>query len=249
MGNLLKKLRYGIFSDIHSNLEALNAVIDAYRKEGIDDYLCVGDIVGYGADPKECILTARSLASQVVAGNHDLAAAGLLSVDYFNEAARDAISWTAKQLSGQEQDFLKGLKLVYKNADLTLVHSALDDPEGFGYVEDLNTAENSFWLQETDVCFVGHTHAPGIFIKDKAGKVSSKKDESVVLAPGCKYIVNVGSVGQPRDLNPKACYCVFDTGKKKITIKRVIYDIKKAQDKISAVGLPAALATRLEFGR
>ena len=242
-------MRYGIFSDIHSNLEALNAVIEAYRKEGIDEYLCVGDIVGYGADPKESILTVRSLASQTVAGNHDWAAVDLLSTEYFNETARDAVDWTAKQLSEQERGFLKNLQLLYKNADLTLVHASLDNPQEFGYIDDLNTAEDSFWSQETDVCFVGHTHDAGVFIKDKAGEVSYKKEDVVNVSSGCKYIINVGSVGQPRDLNPRACYCIFDTVKRKIFIKRALYDIKKAQDKIIAVGLPSALATRLEFGR
>ncbi|MFA5116381.1 MAG: metallophosphoesterase family protein [Candidatus Omnitrophota bacterium] len=242
-------MRYGIFSDTHSNLEALNAVIEAYRKEGIDEYLCVGDIVGYAADPKECILTVRSLAAHTVAGNHDWAAVDLLSTEYFNETARDAVAWTTTQLSAQEKSFLKDLPLLYKNEDLTLVHSTLENPQEFGYIDDLNTAEDSFWSQETPVCFVGHTHDAGVFIKDRSGKVSYKKEDTINLSPGCKYIINAGSVGQPRDLNPKACYCVFDTSKKKIFIKRAPYDIAGAQEKIIAAGLPQALATRLEFGR
>jgi len=241
-------MRYGIFSDVHSNLEALEAVVEAYKKEAIDQYLCVGDVVGYAANPKECAFIVKSLAAQTVAGNHDWAAVGLFSTEFFNPHAKNAILWTAKQLPEKEKDFFKNLKLVYTNEHLTLVHGTLSEPEKFGYIEDLDGAQDSFWLQETDICFIGHTHVPGVFVKDNKGKTTYSKNEVTVISGGCKYLVNVGSVGQPRDDNPKASYCIFDTTRKKVYIKRLSYDIKKAQDKIFSSGLPLSLANRLEFG-
>jgi len=241
-------MRYGIFSDVHSNLEALEAVVEAYKKEKIDQYLCVGDIVGYAANPKECTLIVKSLVSQTVAGNHDWAAVGLFPVDYFNPHAKNAILWTGKQLTEKEKDFLKSLKLIYRNEYLTLVHGTLSEPQKFGYIEDLDGAQDNFWLQEAEVCFIGHTHVPGVFIKDSRGKIQYSRDDVIRVSRGCKHIVNVGSVGQPRDNNPRASYCIFDTNKKKIYIKRISYDIKQAQDKIFSAGLPLSLANRLEFG-
>jgi predicted phosphodiesterase len=209
-------MRYGIFSDIHSNLEALDAVINAYEKETIDKYLCVGDVVGYAANPKECIEKVKELALITVAGNHDWASVNLFSTDYFNPLAREAVFWTERNLEAQGRYFLEQLNLIYKSKDLTIVHGTLDDPQDFNYMTDDYIASKTFALLETDICFVGHTHVAEIFIQDKNNRIHYHADNTVDIKEGNKYIINVGSVGQPRDANPKATYCIYDTDKKSV---------------------------------
>ncbi|MDD5730931.1 MAG: metallophosphoesterase family protein, partial [Candidatus Omnitrophica bacterium] len=148
-------MRYAIFSDIHSNLEAFKAVIKAYKKESIDEFVCAGDVVGYGADPRECIAELKRLAMITVAGNHDWAGVNLFPADYFNEDARRAIIWTKGELGESENIFLSSLKLVYQNADLTLVHGTLHEPQEFNYMIDYRDASDTFKLLETGACFLG----------------------------------------------------------------------------------------------
>lgn len=242
-------MRYGIFSDVHSNLEAFEAVIGAYRKEAIDKYLCVGDVVGYGADPQSCIERVKVLGALVVAGNHDWACIDLLSLDYFSPNAGSAILWTRANLRDNDRLFLRSLKLVYENQDLTLVHGALNNPREFAYMEDADAAEESFGLMRTRICFVGHTHVPASFIKDKNNRIYYHRQISFYLNQDNKYIVNVGSVGQPRDRNPYAAYCIYDTDRKEIQIKRVSYDIETARKKIIDAGLLRSLGDRLVIGK
>ncbi|MGE5197069.1 MAG: metallophosphoesterase family protein [Deltaproteobacteria bacterium] len=242
-------MRYGIFSDVHSNLEALDAVIAAYKKESIDQYLCVGDVVGYGADPRECIDKVKAIALFTVAGNHDWAATGLFPAEYFNQAASEAIAWTKRNLNTQCWGFLESLQVIFKNRDLTLVHGTLHEPEDFHYMTDTLAARHSFGLMEGNICFVGHSHMPGVFIRDLSGRISYKEKQSLMVEKGNLYIVNVGSVGQPRDLNPDAAYCVYDTEENNIEIKRVKYDTGSARKKIIDAGLPGFLGDRLLSGR
>jgi len=242
-------MRYGIFSDIHSNLEALDAVITAYKKESIDKYLCIGDAIGYAANPKECIEKIKKLAMITVAGNHDWAAVNMFSIEYFNPVAQEAILWTRRNLDDKSKNFLETLKLVYKNEDLTLAHGTLDNPQEFHYMTDGYIAEESFRLLDASVCFVAHTHVAGMFIKGEDNCVYYKEESSTDLKVRNKYIINVGSVGQPRDGNPQAAYCIYDTQKKQIQIKRASYDIETARDKIIKAGLPRFLGDRLLVGR
>lgn len=241
-------MRYGIFSDIHSNLEAFDEVIKAYKKESIDTYLCVGDAVGYGADPQDCIEKTKALVSITVAGNHDWAAVDLFSTEYFNPLAAEAILWTKKKLSNSGSSFLGSLKLVYENQDLTLVHGTLDNPHDFNYLEDDYAAGQSFECLKTNICFVGHSHVAGAFVLDKNGEISYSRSGSIRIVPDKKYIVNVGSIGQPRDGNPKAAYCIYDTARAEVTIKRIDYDIDTARNKIIKAGLPKFLGDRLLTG-
>ncbi|MFH1655130.1 MAG: metallophosphoesterase family protein [Candidatus Omnitrophota bacterium] len=240
-------MRYGIFSDIHSNLEAFEEVVKAYKKEKIDRYLCLGDIVGYAANPKECIAKTKQLKAVVVAGNHDWAAVGLTDTTYFRPVAKQAVFWTAGQLDKTEKDYLKSLSLVYDNEELTIVHGALNEPESFHYLLDSVLAEETFNLMKNNICFIGHSHEPGIFVRDKE-KISYFTEPKIKKSKDKKYIVNVGSVGQPRDRDNRAAYCVFDTEKKEVYLKRIKYDIEKAQIKIVNAGLPAFLAARLASG-
>jgi predicted phosphodiesterase len=242
-------MRWGIFSDIHSNLEALEAVAKAYKSEGIDTYLCLGDVVGYGANPAECIQITRRLTRITIAGNHDWATAGLFSLEYFNDWARKAVLWTQENIDSANRNFLAALRLVYKNEDLVMVHGSLNQPEGFNYMTDFSEASKAFSLMNGSVCFIGHTHAVGVFIQDRQQRIDYQGEVGFKLQEGCRYIVNVGSVGQPRDGNNKASFCIFDTKKQTVVVKRVNYDIKSAQEKIIAAGLPSFLAARLSMGR
>jgi predicted phosphodiesterase len=242
-------MRYGIFSDIHANLEALEAAMSAFKREAIDRYFCAGDLVGYGANPKECIEKVESFTGAVVAGNHDWASIGLFSENYFNANAKDAIFWTRKNLDDESRYFLGSLKLVYKNEDFTLVHGTLDNPGAFDYMADSYTAGETFRVMETDICFIGHTHVAGIFTKGQDERIYYQEQESVYIKENDKYIVNLGSIGQPRDGDPRACYCTYDTDKKEVRIKRADYDTQAARRKIISAGLPQFLGDRLLIGQ
>ena len=242
-------MRYGIFADIHSNLEAFEAVAEAYEKESIDAYFCCGDVVGYGADPHACIKIMTELRVVCVAGNHDWASADMFGAEHFNEHAKTAIQWTSIQLTDAERTFLKNLKFVERHHDLMVVHGSLKEPQAFHYLMDFSQMAPHFLLMDRAVSFVGHTHVPGIFVEDDRGEIKAHRDPRVDLHPKKRYLVNVGSVGQPRDGDPQAAYCIFDSKKNTIEIKRVAYDIKTAQDKILNAGLPARLAVRLGLGQ
>jgi len=242
-------MRYAIFSDIHSNLESLESALAAYNKEGIDKYLCVGDIVGYGANPKECMQIIRDKDIITVAGNHDWAIGGRFSIHYFNPYAREAVFWTEEQLDKTELEYLNNLELIYQEEDFCLVHGTLIKPEYFDYLFELSDTKLSFQVMKTNLCFVGHTHSPITFIKDSNNKINFTKDQNIPVEPNKKYIINVGSVGQPRDGDSRGCLCVYDSKEKIIQIKRFEYDIKTAQSKILKVNLPSLLATRLELGQ
>ena len=241
-------MRYGIFSDVHANLEALEAVLDAYKKEAIDEFICGGDIVGYGANPRECITKVKAVAKVTVAGNHDWASVDLFPTTYFNPLAAQAVSWTKQNLDTADEKYLKCLHLIFKNADLTLVHGTLQETEDFNYMMDGYAASRTFELLKTDICFVGHSHLPGFFIQDKDKRISYQEKDTLEIEKGKRYIVNVGSIGQPRDNNPDAAYCIYDMDKKKMQIKRIKYDTETARKKIISAGLPKPLGDRLLSG-
>lgn len=242
-------MRYAIFADVHSNLEALEAVLAAYENESIDKYLCVGDVVGYAANPRECIQNLKNICTITVAGNHDWASVNLFSTDKFNNFAAEAIFWTRQNLGEGDRYFLEALKLTYQNEDLTLVHGTLDRPGDFNYLTDGYIAEETFNLMQTNVCFIGHSHVAGIFIKGQDDRITYRQDNSMDIKQENKYIINVGSVGQPRDGIPYAAYCVYDTKEKELWIKRVNYDRETTRKKIIAAGLPGFLGDRLMMGR
>jgi len=241
-------MRYGIFSDVHSNLEAMEAVLQAFRKEKVDRYFCVGDIVGYGANPHECIEIVKDLKAPCVAGNHDWAVVDRVDTRYFNPIAKMAVSWTKDSISPDDKAYLENLRLVDKTDDFIIVHGTLQEALYFHYLTEEGQAKAMFGLMDRDVCFVGHTHVPGVFVQKKQ-QVAYMLYSKITLDGHAKYIVNVGSVGQPRDGNPMACYCVYDTEEKTVAIKRVNYNVEEAQRKIIDVGLPPFLASRLAAGK
>lgn len=241
---------YCVFGDIHANLEALEAVLADAEKQGAERYLCVGDIVGYGADPGPCLERVRALTTQVVAGNHDCAVVGRAEIEYFNHFAKAAVLWTREQLSPGQQAFLAGLPLTLTVNGLTVVHATVHDPAEFGYIESAIVARKSFEALETPVGFVGHSHVPVTFFYEENGdEIWFTQDEEVPLAEFSKSIVNIGSVGQPRDDNWHAAYALYDDEAHVVTIRRLPYDIETAKQKILDAGLPAVLAARLGLGR
>jgi diadenosine tetraphosphatase ApaH/serine/threonine PP2A family protein phosphatase len=238
-----------ILSDIHSNLESFQAVLKDFSRERVDQLLCLGDIVGYAADPDRCIEMLRGLTSDVVAGNHDWAAVGLTDIDYFNPVARAAIEWTAGIITPDHAAFLKSLPLTGSLPGMLLVHATPFQPEVWDYLFSLEDASQSFRHFDQQICFTGHSHYPIAFAQDKEGNISVIRDSTFTLLDSYRYLINVGSVGQPRDGDPRAAYVIYKPEEASFTLRRVSYDITRTQRKIVAAGLPTLLAARLAAGR
>ncbi|MFH1045409.1 MAG: metallophosphoesterase family protein [Candidatus Omnitrophota bacterium] len=241
-------MRWGIFSDIHANLEAFQAVLASFAQECIERYACLGDIVGYGANPGECIAEVQRYKPLVIAGNHDRGACGLFDINSFSAHAQVAIEWTSKNLASEEKHYLHDLPLVEQRQELSFVHGSLDHPEEFNYIFDSYSAAVTLEFCQTRLCFIGHTHVPAIFIRE-GEECLPLFTPALTLKPKHTYLINAGSVGQPRDGNPQASYVVYDSESRFLQIKRVAYDIRKTKDKIIKAGLPAMLAERLSMGR
>ena len=240
-------MKFAIIADIHANLEAPQVVLEDIKEQRCTHYACLGDVVGYNANPKECLDIIRKMKMPVVKGNHDEYCSTDQPLDGFNPAAAEAVNWTRKQLTPEDRQWLRDLKYARMVTSFTIVHATLDGPQRWGYVFDKLAAAASFTYQNTSVCFFGHTHVPVAFIRDnmvRGGTYSKFKVE-----PGKKYFVNVSAVGQPRDNNPKCGYVVYDMDEGTIELRRLEYDIATAQQKILQAGLPPRLAERLAHGR
>ena len=240
-------MKYALIADIHANLEAFEVVLADAKEQKCTHYACVGDVVGYNANPKECLDIVRSMGMPCVKGNHDEYCSSEEDLEGFNPHAAEAVNWTRRQLSTEDRQWLRDLKYVRLVASFSMVHATLDGPQRWGYVFDKLAAAASFTYQNTSVCFFGHTHVPVAFVCDsmvRGGTYSKFRVE-----PGKKYFVNVGAVGQPRDGNPKCGYVVYDMDEGTIELRRLDYDIAKAQKKILDAGLPPRLADRLNFGK
>jgi predicted phosphodiesterase len=240
-------MRYAYFGDIHGNLPALNAVLDDIGRQKVDELVCMGDIVGYGADPVACLEKVRDMGCLCLIGNHDHAALEKLDIEFFNIYAKQAAIWTRTQLKAEHKDYLASLGFVEHHNEFVMVHGSLHVPEMFNYIQSPYDAEMSFAEMDVRLMFNGHTHIPITFFN--TDPLTYTMDEEILLNPDVKTIVNVGSVGQPRDEDPRAAYAIFDNEEKKVTIKRIDYDIQTAGERIRAVGLPEALAIRLELGK
>ena len=239
---------FAILGDIHANLDALNVVLDDCRSQGVTDFLCTGDVVGYNACPHECLKIVRDLGCPIVMGNHDHYVSSRQNLDDFNPHAAAVIEWTRRQLSVEEIYFLRNLPFLATKMGITLVHATMDNPDGFGYVFDHLQAEAHFNHQVTPLCFHGHTHCPMIYEK-QIGAVYRIDAQDFTLPLGRKYFINVGSVGQPRDGDPRASYVVYDPKSRLVRFRRLEYDVKAAQERVLAAGLPPRLAERLAVGQ
>ena len=269
-------MKYAILSDIHANLEALEAVLSKCNKIGVENYVCLGDIVGYNADPQKCVDIIRSLNPVgVVKGNHDeYASNGDEEMEGFNQHAKAAVLWTKSKLNEESLQWLasRPMRATIPQSGMTIVHATLDTPEAWGYIFDIHHAADNFSYQFTPICFCGHSHVPIAFCKKPLAEMSEKPIEeianwtrkrnesmiidnvdiedsiSITLKPGHKYLINVGSVGQPRNRDPRASFVVYDREHNTVTRYRIPYDIAKAQEKIRKAKLPERLALRLENG-
>ena len=240
-------MRFAIFSDIHANLEALEAVLADAHQRKCTHFVCLGDVVGYNADPHECVERVRELDCPTVKGNHDEQASISESSTDFNELAERAIKWTRDKLTEKDKQWLRDLPFQKQVRDFTIVHATLDTPAQWGYVFNNLEAAASFTYQHTTVCFFGHTHVPMVFIRDEG--VRREMIDHIRIEPAKKYFINVGSVGQPRDGNWRAAYCVYDVEINLVQRLRVKYDLAAVQKKIIEAGLPRPLAERLAMGR
>lgn len=242
-----QKPKFAIIGDIHGNWEALNAVLEDAGKRDVTHYACVGDIVGYNADPELCVDRIMELECVTVRGNHDHFCVHDECLRSFHSLAADVMKWTRGRLDERQIDFLRHLRISRSVNGFLMVHSTLDMPERWGYVFDEFEAESHFAYQNTALCFHGHTHTPLVF--EKGATVRCLPADRTRIAQGRKYFVNVGSVGQPRDGNPDASYAVYDASARTIEFYRVPYDVAAAQEKIRRAGLPERLAARLAIGR
>ena len=262
--------RYAILSDIHSNLEALYVVLDKCRELGITEYISLGDVVGYNANPVECISIVRQLNIVArVRGNHDdYTVRGDIAESGFNPNAKKAVAWTREQISEEDRLWLDEADYEKKFLiSCTLVHATLDSPGNWGYILDQFHAEDNFSYQRTNICFCGHSHVPVAFVKKQLTAPGERPIEMIhawsgdvdddvtipdmIVVPYLKknkYLFNVGSIGQPRNGDPRASFAVWDTDQMTVTRFRLPYDIAVTQQKILDAGLPARLAERLAVG-
>ncbi len=243
-------MRYAILSDIHGNFEALTTVLDNIAAANVDRIVCLGDVVGYGADPVLCLEKIRELGCACIAGNHDWAAIDRISIDFFNAYAKAAALWTREQLSDEHKEWLADLPLTLTTDHFCVSHGTFHQPEGFNYIQTVFDAQLSFEelrSHNNHLGFLGHSHVPvGFFDTDP---ITYTLDPEIPTAEENAVIVNVGSVGQPRDENPHASYCLYDSETRTATITRLAYDIDVAAEKIKAAGLDPILAQRLYLGK
>ncbi len=242
-------MKYALLGDIHANLEALAAVLEKAQQLDVDEYLCLGDLVGYNANPCECIDTVKSLKPlAILRGNHDEYASSDDELVGFNPQAAQAVEWTRGHLSEELKEWLAARPLEeVLNPRVSLVHATLDMPGKWGYIFDKWSADASFNYQRTQICFFGHTHVPTAFTK--FNQVTAEKYSLVKFLPAHKYLINVGSVGQPRDGDPRAAFVVYDDEERTAELHRVEYDLRTCQAKIRKAGLPERCAARLAIGR
>ena len=241
-------MRYAIVSDVHSNLEALETVFGLLRAD--DVLLCLGDIVGYGPEPNECVARIRERATATVLGNHDVAAIDDFGTNFFNPAAKEAMRWTQRVLSDENRTWLDGLGYEFRMKDFLLVHGA--PVNYFEYILDKPAAARAFAATDAPLIFVGHTHIASVYAQHPDGTIDHRhlqQGGDIVLEEGVRYLINGGSVGQPRDLNPEASFAVYEPGERRVSVIRFAYAVADVQRKIVDAGLPEALARRLADGR
>jgi len=244
-------MRYGIISDIHSNIEALNVALSNLTEKQVDIIVALGDIVGYGPDPEECVNIIMSKSIVSVMGNHDFGLNSLDYENYFNTYARDAIRWTRNRVSEQAKSFIKELPLFVEKEHFTMFHGSLSERNPFRYIISQGDAIDSFDNLKTPIGFFGHSHIPGVFSMGKDKKIEYTRGaphERIDLKDDYRYLINVGSVGQPRDGIPLGSFVIFDSELLNVEFVRFKYDIEKVYNKIIGRGLPPFLGERLFMG-
>jgi len=241
-------VKLAFFSDVHANLEALNAVLEDFSRQKVDRSFFIGDAVGYGADPNPCVKAICEASRIRIMGNHDYAALGQIETLQFNQYARLSIEWTKEVLSAESIQLLSVFTAQEEREGFHLVHATPKDPLEWEYLLDLDDAEENFGYFQAPVCLIGHSHKPLIVRKYKDEHATLYPENSVVLEPHWRYIINIGSVGQPRDGNPKACYLLYDSDRREARLVRVAYDVASVQKKMKALDLPEYLIERISAG-
>lgn len=242
-------MRYAFISDIHSNIEAFDAVLADIEKEKPDRILFLGDIVGYGPSPNECIDRLLQVADFSLGGNHDWAVVGKTPDDYFNPFAKEAVDWTGKVLREDNREFLLRTKASDIIDGFQVAHSTPYNPEEWRYIMSQKEALENYSSIRGQLCFIGHSHQPLIIEYQDSSNVRVHRDKVFQFVPENKYIINIGSVGQPRDANVNSCWVLFDSNENRVEYHRVPYDIAAVQKKMENVGLPRYLIDRLALGR
>ena len=239
-----------VFADVHANLEALQAVLADMDARAIPQRVCLGDIVGYAANPAQCLGLVRDLGCPVVQGNHDEAAATDIALDEMRDIAQSGIEFARQKLSAEQREYLAALPLTSSGENCQFVHASLNAPGEWHYIMREADAQEHFKVQAAPLCFCGHTHVPTVWHLSNTGDFKSWRGPGRLELPaGGKTLINVGSVGQPRDLCPDACYALCDPHARWVEFRRVTYDIAKARRKIVRVRLPRYAAQRLSLGR
>jgi diadenosine tetraphosphatase ApaH/serine/threonine PP2A family protein phosphatase len=242
-------MKYGFFSDVHANLEALKACIIDFRAEKLDKLYFLGDAVGYGPFPDECVKLINDVASVKLMGNHDYAALGLMETDYFNQYAAESMGWTKNSISRKTIEIMSNFDIKHVFNDILLVHSSPKEPELWHYILDMDDARESFEYFTERICLVGHTHRPYIVCKVDSGDTFLSKQAEETISEDRRYLINIGSLGQPRDGDPRSCYMIYDAATKIIRHKRVAYNVKATQRDMAKIGMPDYLIERLAVGR
>lgn len=242
-------MKVALISDVHSNLEALNKVLRDIERQGVEKIHFLGDVVGYGCNPNECVKLVNKHCDIKLLGNHDYAVMGLESLANFNQMAQASIEWTQTVLSRKATEFLADFEMEASYLDYHLVHSAPGIPEEWHYILSPDQAAIHFDSFNESVCFIGHSHSPAVFARDIKERITTQTKTALKLSPDNKYLINIGSVGQPRDNDPRACYVILDTDRRSIRYRRVEYDIEKTQSKMRKAMLPDFLVERIAVGR
>jgi diadenosine tetraphosphatase ApaH/serine/threonine PP2A family protein phosphatase len=242
-------MKYAFFSDVHANLEALKAVILDFQAESIERIFFLGDAVGYGPNPNECIELIDQVAEIKLIGNHDYAALGLMETEYFNQYAAESMSWTRNSLKREIIEVMSKFKMTAEVDDLIMVHASPKEPEMWHYILDMADVEENFRFFSQKICLVGHTHRPFMVSLDAEGNstISNRPEEKINR--NRRYLINIGSVGQPRDGDPRSCYVIYDSKNQTIKHKRVAYSYDQTQKRMAALGLPEYLIESLAVGR
>ncbi|MEA3297231.1 MAG: metallophosphoesterase family protein [candidate division Zixibacteria bacterium] len=241
-------MKYALVSDIHGNLEALTAVLHDIEKQHVDSIHCLGDVIGYGPDPVACLRLVDQHCDTKLMGNHEFTALGLQSAEVFNNAARKAVEWTRTQLTDTELSMMADFLMDRSMDDMFLVHASPFEPQQWHYILTVEEAELAFQHLKSGICFFGHSHLPMIIRETADESPHFQVGHTILADTETRYLINAGSVGQPRDNDPRACYLVFDDDEREISFNRVEYDINVSQQKMTTAFLPDALISRLAKG-
>ncbi|VAX24681.1 hypothetical protein MNBD_NITROSPINAE04-2154 [hydrothermal vent metagenome] len=242
-------MRYAFMSDVHSNIEAFEAVLEDIDNYNPDKILFLGDIVGYGPNPNECVARLLEVSNFTLGGNHDWAVVGKTSSEYFNPFAREALNWTIETLTEKHADFLKTTEASAIVDGFQVAHSTPKHPEEWRYIMSQKEALGNYLYLEADICFIGHSHQPVIIEYESAEDLGIYRDSFMELDTEKKYLINVGSVGQSRDGNEDSCWVMYDSVACNVEFHRVRYDVRATQKKMAMAKLPQYLIDRLSFGR